>query len=192
MKLTAEQEFLRALAEWFDTKSTPMNQIQEASQDYLASIKPNQFREVKEKADHFTDGSNMVVPQWTPEVGKLYQHNRGGWVSELTDAFVDGNTYWISNMAYQLNAFYDHFTPIAELEGLKEGDEVWSIGENGHGVTIAVKWNIEEDGAYGTFFIVRENKFFTVHKDGSMVVVGNGKQLFWRTKDRAERFGKGE
>ena len=46
MELTAEQKYLKALAEWLDIENIPKNRIQEASREYL-----DQFRGVKEKVD---------------------------------------------------------------------------------------------------------------------------------------------
>ena len=55
MELTAEQKYLKALAEWLDIENIPKNRIQEASREYL-----DQFRGVAEKVDQFTDSSKKV------------------------------------------------------------------------------------------------------------------------------------
>ena len=48
MKLTAEQKYLKALAEWLDIENIPKNRIQEASREYL-----DQFRDVNEKVSSY-------------------------------------------------------------------------------------------------------------------------------------------
>lgn len=70
MELTAEQKFLKALAEWLDIETIPKNRIQEASREYL-----DQFVSVNEK----------VEPEWKPEVGKLYKRTLNGVVTEITN-----------------------------------------------------------------------------------------------------------
>ena len=58
MEMTAEQKYLKALAEWLDIETIPKNRIQEASREYL---------------DQFVGVNEKVEPQWKPEVGRLYQ-----------------------------------------------------------------------------------------------------------------------
>lgn len=98
MELTAEQKYLKALAEWLDIENIPKNRIQEASRKYL-----DQLREVKEKVDQFTEGSKKVEPEpaWKPEVGKLYRRKLNGVITEVIKAFLDNREF--SKVAHKLN-----------------------------------------------------------------------------------------
>lgn len=142
--------------------------------------------------------------EWKPEVGKLYKRTCNGVVTEVTKVFFDNNGklktehrvlgYKYDNCCAHCDFTSDfcrEYEPIAELEGLEEGDKVWSYGgtkseesANTH------EWKISDKDAFETLNIEFKERYLTIHKTGSCVGIGNGKQLFWRTADRAERFGK--
>lgn len=202
MELTAEQKYLKALAEWLDIKTIPKNRIQEASREYL-----DQFREGKEKVDHIQfNGCDCSlpdpitgemplekmkcgdVPSWTPEVGKLYKRCDGS-ISEVINIGENVIVYREIGFNYtkkqkghctSIGCFVDNNTPIAELEGLKVSDYAYSyINE----------WFI--DNIDNGWIALAGEGFIDVDING-IVVDLSSRQLIWRTADRAERFGRGD
>lgn len=175
MELTAEQKYLKALAEWLDIETIPKNRIQEASKEYL-----DQFREVKEKVE--------PTPAWTPEVGKLYKRCDGS-ISEVINIGENVIVYREIGFNYtkkqkghctSIGCFVDNNTPIAELEGLKVSDYAYSyINE----------WFI--DNIDNGWIALAGEGFIDVDING-IVVDLSSRQLIWRTADRAERFGRGD
>ena len=194
--MTPEQKFLKALAEWLDIKTCPKNRIQMASREYL-----DQFREVKEKVDQFTDVSKKVEPEpaWKPEVGKLYKRTLNGVVTEITKLKSDRVLHILQRFDYDPNIengyhedyiidFIKEYEPIAELEGLKVGDSVYGIAYQKY----THPWHIT--GITGSLILVKkhgESAILTLNKRGFSYEIGST-QLFWRTADRAERFGRGD
>jgi hypothetical protein len=77
------------------------------------------------------------------------------------------------------------YRPIAELEGLKEGSDIFCVSSDGGIETFKI------DSMVLSLYGVRlGDTWFRVNMDGKPKMFGNGKQMFWRTKGRAERFGK--
>lgn len=176
--MTAEQKYLKALAEWLDIETIPKNRIQEASKEYL-----DQFVGVNEKAE----------PTWTPEVGKLYKGDLG--VIEVTKILDYGiecyNLYAHGN--YKLGfktEEYKSLIPIAELEGLKVGYTVYTYGNDGkvHSFFIEGKFPFDD---FITIKSTQGGYRINITLGGYFPIISN-KQLFWRTADRAERFGRGD
>ena len=179
MELTAEQKYLKALAEWLDIETIPKNRIQEASREYL-----DQFVSVNEK----------VEPEsaWTPELGKLYKSYSGQIVEffEESDMFIGYDIitkripHYIpvgSFVTEQDASVFLGTIPIAELEGLKVGDYVYSeLGE---------AWFI--DNIDCEVITITGSGLIEIGSDGTIENVSD-KQLFWRTADRAKRFGRGD
>ena len=185
MELTAEQKYLKALAEWLDIETIPKNRIQEASREYL-----DQFREVKEKVDQFTDVGKKVETGWTPEVGKLYRRDCGT-VYEymgIKDKYalfyaLDGSkskVYSPANIP---------LVPIAELEGLKVGDTIWFTPEHAW-IIIEVQNNgyrVNNDYYQGRYSKSRGGQYLCIDLGGYCTTIGI---RAFRTADRAERFGR--
>ena len=185
MKLTAEQEFLKALAEWLDIETIPKNRIQEASREYL-----DQFVSVNEK----------VEPEWTPEVGGLYKRKINGVITEIVEIQLINGKRYISHEIIDFDyskclshrdaevIFAQEYEPIAELEGLNVGYTVYTYGNDGkvHSFFIEGKFPFDDfitiKGTQGGYRI-------NITLDGYFPIISN-KQLFWRTADRAERFGR--
>jgi hypothetical protein len=123
-------------------------------------------------------------PAWTPEVGMLIQSEQYG-VWEIT-GIIDGGVELVS-IPYGNKGFLPkvYLSPIAELEGLEDGESVYAISRSG---------DVDEYQTCGyydkTFWVESYDVKFPVNEDGVPVFFGNGKQMFWRTRDRAERFGK--
>ena len=172
MMKTPEQEFLKALAvDLIDHKHFLEDEILNACKKYLASLEQNQC-----------DITEKVEPQWKPEVGRLYQSVED--IYECTAitlhpyearfvALKTGITHWV-----QKNNIQKHFTPIAELEGLKVGDYAYSyINE----------WFV--DNIDNGWITLTGHGLIDADVYGIAVDLSN-RQLFWRTADRAERFGK--
>jgi hypothetical protein len=129
-------------------------------------------------------------PAWTPEVGMLIRMvvpsaNRDE-VVEITR--ICQGVYYFSNntFCYSEEEVYECCKPIAELEGLDIGGKVYSIKEDG-GV---YDFCIVEEHCEQTFWIESCSLSINSNEKGIPVHFGNGKQMFWRTAERAERFGK--
>ena len=196
MKLTAEQRFLNTLAGYFKNRTKTMTDVSQedanimyASEKYLAS------------QDLFTDASKMVEsePSWTPEVGKLYQNKFNGVVTEIVKIFKDNHEK--TKIAHKLMDFdynccdahcdYEEdfvkaYEPIAELEGLDVEDKVWCISSDGE-----TEYYTIESVFSNNMGVYCGKGYISLNLNGSPCMFGNGKQLFYRTEDRAERFGKG-
>lgn len=79
------------------------------------------------------------------------------------------------------------YKPVSELEGLQVGDNVYSLQGNN-----IVEWVIESDCG-STLFIEYGCCNYQVTVDGFVTLAGKQeKQSFWRTKERAEKYGKAE
>ena len=175
MELTAEQKYLKALAEWLDIETIPKNRIQEASREYL---------------DQFTDAGEMV--DGCPEVGNLYRRNLNGVITEITSIKSNRVRHVIHGFDYDpdvMNCYHEdnitdfikEYEPIAELEGLKVGDCVYSeLGE---------AWSI--DNIDVEVIVIIGQGLIELDIKGVPYTFTNQK-LFWRTADRAERFGRGD
>ena len=209
MKLTPEQEFLKAIAirqmkkfnyeidfskpDWFHQISQSEfipnedHELLDACKKYLASLEQNQSTEstcpdcndsgMYKGYDISCVCENKIKPQWKPEVGKLYTLNdsakdvyeyynttaknvEAGEICELI-----GKTDWSESIyriktkvgIFEITDAYarKYLTPIAELEGLEEGDRVWSVGRNGSGDMVCADWEIEANDVYNTLLIVR-------------------------------------
>ena len=126
--MTPEQEFLKVCAEnILDNCGLYPNKVIDASQKYLATLEQgNQFRDVKEKVDLFTDVSKKVEPEpaWKPEVGKLYKES-SGLIGECISVAFDNDKIYIRYLGDKDGFCLSKadFTPITELEGLKVSDE---------------------------------------------------------------------
>ena len=128
-------------------------------------------------------------PTWTPKVGDLIQGLKTSEVYEIDK--INGGAFFVRGDCLTLIGKAE-CRPIAELEGLKVGDNVYAFaGES----TLA--WKIVsapiENGCGGDYFKIELEEYtgkILVAFDGSPLFFGNGKQMFWRTKERAERFGK--
>ena len=79
-----------------------------------------------------------------------------------------------------------YLTPIAELEGLKVGDSVYGIAYQKY----THPWRIT--GITSLILVEKygESAILTLNKHGFSYEIGST-QLFWRTVERAERFGRG-
>ena len=76
---------------------------------------------------------------------------------------------------------YINTTPIAELEGLKSTDYVYSASGE--------RWFIDDIDC--EVITVNGDGIIPIDVDGVPYSIAN-QQLFWRTADRAERFGRGD
>lgn len=126
-------------------------------------------------------------PTWTPEVGMLIQFEPYG-VWEITGILTGGAR--LERVSDRLTGSFPNrelvkHRPIAELEGLEVGESVYAISRSG---------DVDKHQTCGyydkTFWVENCDAGFPVNEDGVPLYFGNGKQMFWRTKDRAERFGK--
>jgi hypothetical protein len=208
MKLTAEQRFLTALIK-FHMSETAGSQAEQKTFKDACKAYLDQFREVKEKLDQFTDASKKVELDWTPEVGKLYILNEYAkdiyeYYKSIANVEVGeicelmGETDWserIYRMKTKAGIFEitdkcaaKYLTPIAELEGLEVGDSVYGIAYQKY----THPWHIT--GITGSLIFVKkhgESAILTLNKHGFSYEIGST-QLFWRTADRAERLAGGE
>jgi hypothetical protein len=183
MMKTPEQEFLKALAvDLIDHKHFLEDEILNACKKYLASLEQNQC-DITEKVE--------PEPAWKPEVGKLYRRKLNGVITEVIKAFLDNREF--SKVAHKLigvnydtchahcdyaSDFLEEYEPIAELEGLKVGDYAYSyINE----------WFV--DNIDNGWITLTGHGLIDADVYGIAVDLSN-RQLFWRTADRAERFGK--
>lgn len=129
----------------------------------------------------------VAEPTWKPEVGKLYKE-QSGLIGECTNISFGDDVIYIRYLGnkegFCLSKAY--FTPIAELEGLRTGDPIWCIAGGG----MTEYYTIESVFSHNLTAYCGKG-YVSVYFDGSACMFGNGKQLFFRTADRAERFGKG-
>jgi len=126
-------------------------------------------------------------PNWTPAVGMLIQSEQEG-IWEITGILTGGAS--LERVSDRLRGnFPNHvlakYRPIAELEGLEVGDNVYSISKNGDIHT----FRIHEQGQ-SSCWVKAGDVLTNSDETGVPIHFGNGKQMFWRTKERAERFGK--
>ena len=124
-------------------------------------------------------------PTWTPEVGMLVEWFGSPVVCEITYICDDGRIEINGLRNGTISAQFWEFRPIAELEGLEVGDEVYSITEDG----IVQEFEIDEQYD-GNLWVKACSVSIHSNNKGIPSHFGNGKQMFWRTRDRAERFGK--
>ena len=177
---TPEQEFLKALAvDLIDHKHFLKDEILNACKKYLASLEQNQY-DITEKVE--------PEPAWKPEVGKLYRRTLNGVVTEITKLKSDRVLHTLQGFDYIENGYHEdyiidfikEYEPIAELEGLKVGDCVYSeLGE---------AWSI--DNIDVEVIVIIGQGLIDLDIKGVPYTFTN-QQLFWRTADRAERFGRG-
>ena len=131
---------------------------------------------------------NEYCNDWIPEEGSICWFK--GEVIEYAGNIINNVTMkpfearYIKDNGCVTEIYYDEFIksarPIAELEGLKEGDNVFSeLGE---------KWLI--DDIDNECIAITGQGLIEIDINGVLYAVTN-KQLFWRTADRAERFGRG-
>jgi len=132
-------------------------------------------------------------PAWTPEVGMLIQSEQYG-VWEITGIITGGTS--LERVSDRLrgslpNCELVKYRPIAELEGLDCGDYVYAFASS------PMEWKIKsapiKKGRGEDYFEIWQEEYtgkILVAFDGSPLFLGNGKQMFWRTADRAGRFGK--
>lgn len=176
MKLTPEQEFLKAIAlsATLDYINLPKRDVEE----YLALLEQNQ-----------SEATEKVKPAWTPEVGKLCRDEDG--IYEIIENvgiyrvkdILDGS---FCDYPMTFEALARDYEPIAELEGLKVGDSVYGIAYQKY----THPWRIT--GITGSLIFIKkhgESVILTLNKHGFSYEIGST-QLFWRTADRVERFGK--
>lgn len=117
-----------------------------------------------------------------PKVGMLIKIPNEG-VKEILN--VDCDEYFNFGEGWYDPKKWPNIKPIAELEELKIGDNVWCINRLGKPESYFIK-HIK------LIFleIVNENDMFSIDLNGCALFVGNGQQLFWRTLERAEKYGK--
>ena len=89
-----------------------------------------------------------------------------------------------------IETFYEKFTPIAELEGLKEGEHAYTHGDDGEIHSFVNEGKFKFHDAM-TLRSTQGGYRFNITLDGYFTILSN-KQLFYRTADRAERFGRGD
>lgn len=90
---------------------------------------------------------------------------------------------WAKNSsAYPMTFLSVSLIPIepAELEGLKIGDKVWSITDDGEPVDFTTCFI----GTQIIWAVLGEIKV-AINIDGSLLHIGNSKQMFYRSKERA-------
>jgi hypothetical protein len=127
------------------------------------------------------------TPTWTPEVGMLIKSDPTG-IWQIEDVYAN-KALKVVDLNGEKGIIVSHlipdYRPIAELEGLKVGDGVYSIDEDG----IAKEFEIDEQYD-GNLWIKACSVSIHSNNKGIPSHFGNGEQMFWRTKERAERFGK--
>lgn len=127
-------------------------------------------------------------PAWTPAVGMLIKNEHFGiWeiICQETDNLFHMRSIEGEDGKLVRYNMLTAYRPIAELEGLEDGESVYAISRSGD----VDKY--QTCGYYDkTFWVESYDVKFPVNEDGVPVFFGNGKQMFWRTKERAERFGK--
>ena len=97
---------------------------------------------------------------------------------------VDSGKFVDYNSTHMQNAI-----PVEELKGLRIGDIVYTPSLNSQPIQYTIKHVMGKI----LFIETREyNIAFAVNIDGTTDFVSAGKQLFWRTADRAKRFGRKE
>lgn len=199
MKLTPEQEFLKALA--LSIIEDDLCISLSAAEEYLKSLKHEQRMNAScldcndsgmyKGYDISCRCGSKVKPEWTPEVGKLYQRKKDKVIIEV-DEIVNVSTCYriiggvldgIREACYSKSFSNDHI-PIAELKGLKEGDEVWIYSPH-H----------KRAMAYTIFRIVLDC-IWVSYGDNRLALCFDGTGYYQsgitacRTKERAERFGE--
>jgi hypothetical protein len=128
-----------------------------------------------------------MEPDWTPEVGMLIKSDPTG-IWQIEDVYAN-KALKVVDLNGEKGIIVSHlisdYCPIAELEGLKVRDAVYAIRNNGnvHKYFIYEHYN-------KIFWVVSHDVKFPIGIDGVPFYFGSGKQMFWRTKERAERFGK--
>lgn len=145
-------------------------------------------REEKE-AEKAKPEPEELAPAWTPEVGMICKSVNSLFyteIFEINETHVrTGSTEMQVYDRIEKDWFIKGWAPCAELEGLEEGDKVYSLGEYG----MAHEFLIDQH--YDNAFWLKSNSLSVrSNKHGIPLHFGNGKQMFWRTKERAERFGK--
>ena len=131
--------------------------------------------------------SEEASPTWTPEVGMLVKHPREG-ICEIDFVHENGVCVNLRHIPYRNERVLSHMdtsTPIAELEGLEKGDDVYGVSLEGEIEPFRI-----ESTVLSMYGVKYGDTWFRVNMDGKPKMFGNGKQMFWRTRDRAERFGK--
>jgi len=133
-------------------------------------------------------GEPKPNPDWTPEVGMMIQSEQYG-VWEITGILTGCAS--LERVSDRLrgslpNCELVKYRPIAELEGLRVDDPVYAVDDKG---------NVSEYKCTGyntpdTIWIGHCLSRILLNKTGVPYRFGNGKQMFWRTAERAERFGK--
>jgi len=180
--MTPEQKFLKALAEMYQN-GYKESDIEKEAVGYLSSL------------NHLLGGTEKVSkpaqPSWTPEVGKLYKGEHGTY--EVIEVYEYGCKFHVieagcnSTLGSKTDE-YKGLTPIAELEGLNEGDKIWSISQNKNPISFTIFTN----AIVNILWARLQDMEIPVKLDGSLPLIGNGQQLFYRSEERAERFGRGE
>lgn len=212
MKLTKEQKLLKAFVVNFIKKHD--YEVDFTKDDWFKQVcaKPfvgNEDQDLllacKEYLDQFVSVNEKVEPEpaWKPEVGKLYRRKLNGVITEVIKAFLDNREF--SKVAHKLigvnydtchahcdyaSDFLEEYEPIAELEGLKVGDFVYSYGDDGE---VHIFAN-EGEFPFHNFITIKSTEGgyrINITLGGYFPIISN-KQLFWRTADRAERFGRGD
>lgn len=218
MKLTKEQKLLKAFVVNFIKKHD--YEVDFTKDDWFKQVcaKPfvgNEDQDLllacKEYLDQFVSVNEKVELDWTPEVGKLYILNEYAkdiyeYYKSIANVEVGeicelmGETDWserIYRMKTKAGIFEitdkcaaKYLTPIAELEGLKEGEHAYTYGDDGniHSFVNEGKFQFHDS------ITVRNTQggyCFNITLDGYFTILSN-KQLFYRTADRAERFGRGD
>lgn len=172
----------------------PFKSIEDAEK-WAESCKPVLERMAKEcdcpkcRAEKEAEATKPEVPKptWTPEVGMLIQSEQYG-LLEITGILTGGAS--LERVSDRLrvnlsNCKLVKYRPIAELEGLKEGSDIFCVSSDGGIETFKI-----DSTVLSLYGVKLGDTWFRVNMDGKPKMFGNGKQMFWRTKERAERFGK--
>lgn len=210
MELTAEQKFLKAIAEHFNQRSNPPYpfSIVMAAVGYLSEIdiiedgKKVEFH----GCDHtMPDPITGELPMgkvkfgdsltWKPKVGELITLKENNELVYEIQTGDEKDNFWLQDVTgyatsehVSIDEIACIFTPISELEGLKEGEHAYTYGDDGniHSFVNEGKFQFHD------FITVRNTQggyCFNITLDGYFTILSN-KQLFYRTADRAERFGR--
>lgn len=126
-------------------------------------------------------------PSWL-EFAHLYVNSNNGNIYEYEGRKTKHNMHSFRQIIDQrcdTTFDYWYYRPIAELEGLEVGESVYAIRNNGDVAEYLICENYNK-----IFWVVSHDVRFPIGIDGVPFYFGNGKQMFWRTKERAERFGK--
>lgn len=130
------------------------------------------------------------APTWTPEAGMLLasisDNDKRIWEIVQKD---ESDTLSVISLTGEKGlmskSIRPNYRPIAELEGLKVGDKVYHVNYRSEVSSFAVA-EIEAPLLFVTSFDTK----LVVSIKGFPTAFGNGKQMFWRTAERAERFGR--